>query len=64
MTAQYAVTDFVPGAELQPLVWNGESIDRMKAWEEYGLDDSVDAMELVSWLRSRPPKNIVSPWSE
>lgn len=64
VTMFYAVTDFVPGADLKPLVWQGTTLDRMKAWEEYSLEDSVDDMELVSWLRARPVRRIVSPWSD
>jgi hypothetical protein len=64
VTLHYEVTDFFPGAELKPLVWHGQEIDRMKAWEDYSLEDSLDDMELVSWLRHRPVKLIHSPWSE
>lgn len=64
VTAYYAVTDFFPGADLRPLVWHGQTMDRMKAWEDYSLEDSVDDMELVSWLRGRPVRHIVSPWSD
>lgn len=60
----YPVTAFVPGAELQPLVWHGTTTDRMVAWEAYSLEDSVDDMELVSWLRSRPARVVPSPWSD
>lgn len=64
ITAQYAVTDFVPGADLKPLVWGDQTIDRMQAWEAYSLEDSLDDMELVSWLRSRPVRVVPSPWSD
>lgn len=64
ITANYDVTQFVPGADLQPLVWHGQTMDRMAAWEAYSLEDSLDGMELVSWLRSRPVRIIPSPWSE
>lgn len=63
-TAYYAVPDFVPGADLKPLLWHGATIDRMAAWEAYSLEDSVDDMELVSWLRSRPVRVIPTPWSD
>lgn len=62
-TVQYAVTDFVSGAQLQPLVWHGQTIDRMLAWELYSLEDALDGIELVSWLRSRPIKSVTSPWA-
>lgn len=60
---QYAVTDFVPGAQLQPLEWRGKTLDRMDVWDEYSLADAVDDMELVSWLRNRPARNTPFPWS-
>lgn len=63
-TAFYPVTAFVPGAKLQPLVWHGTTMERMAAWEAYSLEDAVDGMELVSWLRARPARVIPSPWSE
>ncbi len=64
VTMHYEVPQFVPGAQLEPLVWQGKSVDRMVAWELYSLEDALDGIELVSWLRSRPPRIIPSPWSE
>lgn len=64
VTLYYAVPDFVQGADLKPLEWHGATTERMKAWEDYSLEDSLDGMELVSWLQSRPVRTIVSPWSE
>lgn len=64
VTEHYPVTAFFPGAELLPLDWQGQKIDRMKAWDDYSLEDSVDDMELVSWLRSRPARRVPSPWSD
>lgn len=64
ITAQYAVTDFVPGAALQPLAFGGLVLDRMTVWEAYSLEDSIDDMELVSWLRNRPVKIVPTPWSK
>lgn len=62
--ALYPVTAFVPGAQLQPMVWQGTTVDRMEAWESYSLEDALDGMELVSWLRSRPVRVVPSPWSD
>jgi hypothetical protein len=64
ITEFYEVTQFVPGATLQPLVWNGQTIDRMTAWESYSLEDALDGIELVSWLRARPVKIVPSPWAD
>lgn len=64
VTQYYAMTDFVPGANLKPLVWHDQTIERMKAWDDYSLEDSIDGMELVSWLRSRPVRVIPTPWSD
>jgi hypothetical protein len=60
----YAVTDFVPGAQLDPMIWHGQILDRMAVWDDYSLEDSIDDMELVSWLRSRPLKTVPQPWSD
>lgn len=64
VTAHYEVPQFVPGADLQPLVWGGTTINRMVAWEAYSLEDALDGAELVSWLRSRPARVVPSPWSD
>jgi 3'-5' exonuclease len=63
ITAYYEVPQFIPGADLQPLVWHGQTIDRMVAWESYSLEDALDGIELVSWLRGRPTRSVTSPWS-
>lgn len=60
----YPVTDFVPGAVMDPMVWHGQTIDRMVAWENYSLEDAIDGMELVSWLRNRPVRIVPTPWSD
>jgi hypothetical protein len=70
------VPDFVPGAVLQPLTWeptrdkptppgwwHGKPIDRLAAWWEYSLADSVRGMELVDWIRNQKPSRIVYPWT-
>lgn len=62
VTLRYQVPQFVPGAVLEPLVWHGQTIDRMIAWEAYSLADAVSGIELVSWLRNRPVKVTPYPW--
>lgn len=70
-----AVTDFVPGAVLPPIVWEptkkkptpplwwkGQPIDRLAAWWEYSLADAVRGMELVDWMRNLKPYKVVYPW--
>lgn len=59
---RYDVTQFVPGAELLPLEWRGQTVDRMTAWEAYSLADAVSGIELVDWLRRRPVRTINYPW--
>lgn len=71
----YPVTAFVPGAELEPIVWvptktkphppawwKGQPIARLAAWWDYSLADAVRGMETVDWLRNRKPKELVYPW--
>lgn len=59
---RYSVTDFVPGAQLAPLVWQGKILDRLAAWWDYSLADAVRGMELVDWLRGLKPTKLVYPW--
>lgn len=74
--ARYAVTDFVPGANLEPIVWvptknkpnrpewwKGTPIDRLLAWWDYSLADAVRGMELVDWIRNQKPAKVVFPWT-
>lgn len=74
--SRYAVTDFVPGADLQPIVWaptktkpnpptwwKGTPIDRLDAWWFYSLADAVRGMELVDWIRNLKPATLVYPWA-
>lgn len=73
--ARYSVTDFVPGAHLQPITWTktkdkpsppgwwkGKPIDRLAAWWDYSLADAVRGMELVDWLRNQKPAKVSYPW--
>jgi hypothetical protein len=73
--ARYAVTDFVPGASLQPIVWTptkkkpsppswwkGQPIERLQAWWDYSLADAVRGMELRDWMRNVKLPRIVYPW--
>jgi hypothetical protein len=60
----YEVPQFVPGAQLEPLVWQGRAYDRMVAWEEYSKADAVSGIEVVSWLRHRPVKLVPYPWGK
>lgn len=73
--ARYDVTDFVPGAALQPIVWvatkdkphapgwwKGQALDRLKTWWEYSLADAVRGIELVDWMRGLKPARLVYPW--
>lgn len=62
--ARYSVTDFVPGAQLAPLVWQGKILDRLAAWWDYSLADAVRGMELVDWLRGLKPTQLVYPWTQ
>lgn len=64
VTERYEVPDFVPGAVMAPLVWHDKSFDRWTAWLEYSLADAVDGIELVSWLRNRPPRRVAFPWGK
>jgi hypothetical protein len=72
---RYAVTDFVPGATLEPLTWaptkdkptppgwwKGQPLDRWEEWLKYSCADAVHGIELVDWLRSRKQKEMVYPW--
>lgn len=74
--ARYAVTDFVPGAVLAPLIWQpskdktvppawwqGKPIDRLQAWWDYSLADAVRGIELVDWMRGLKPARLVYPWA-
>jgi hypothetical protein len=60
--ARYEVTDFVPGAHLAPLVWQGKTLDRLTEWWSYSLADAVRGMELVDWMRGQKPAKLVYPW--
>lgn len=73
--ARYAVTDFVPGAQLEPLVWTptkkrtqppawwtGQPLDRLDEWWKYSLADAVRGIEAVDWLRNQKPARLVYPW--
>ncbi len=73
---RYAVTDFVPGAEMVPLTWTatkdkptppvwwqGKPIDRLAAWWDYSLFDAVRGMELVDYLRGLKPAKVEYPWA-
>lgn len=59
---RYAVTDFVPGANLDPLIWGTDSYDRLQSWWDYSLADAVRGMSVVDWLRRNQEKTIVFPW--
>jgi hypothetical protein len=61
--ARYEVTNFVPGALLAPLVWQGQTLDRLTAWWAYSLADAVRGVELVDWLRNRRQVTPPYPWS-
>lgn len=74
--ARYSVTDFVPGAVLAPITWaptkdkprppgwwHGQPIDRLQAWWEYSLADSVRGIELVDFMRNIKPVKLVYPWT-
>lgn len=50
--ATYEITQFVPGASLEPFLWGGRSVDRLTAWWEYSLEDSVQGIEGVDWIRN------------
>lgn len=73
--ARYEVTDFVPGAALEPIVWTatkdkptppswwkGQPIDRLTEWWAYSLADAVRGIELVDWIRSTKLPKVVYPW--
>lgn len=73
--SRFAVTDFVPGAILPPLIWEaskkkpiapswwkGTPIDRLAAWWEYSLADAVRGIELVDYIRNLKPVKVVYPW--
>lgn len=77
MPARYDVTEFVPGAALQPLTWEptkqkptpptwwkGTPLDRWQAWLEYSLADALRGMELVDWIRGQKPARLVYPWTQ
>ena len=49
---RYPVTAFVPGAVMDPVVWNGKTEDRMALWWDYSAADAVSAIELVDWLET------------
>lgn len=59
---RYQVPDFVPGAVMAPMVWEGKTYDRLAAFWEYSLADAVRGMELVDWLRRRKPAVVRYPW--
>jgi hypothetical protein len=56
------VPQFVPGAVLPPLVWQGLKLDRLAAWWEYSLADAVRGIELVDWCRNVRPRKLEYPW--
>jgi hypothetical protein len=58
-----AVTDFVPGAVLPPLVWGGKVLDRLAEWWNYSAADAIRGMELRDWMRNRKRTELVYPWS-
>jgi hypothetical protein len=62
--ARYDVRDFVPGATLEPLAWNGQVLDRLAAWWDYSLADAVRGIEAVDWLRNQKPARLEYPWRE
>jgi hypothetical protein len=72
---RYAVTDFVPGAQLEPLIWKptkdkpnpptwwkGQPIDRLSAFWDYSLADATRGIECVDWLRNQKPAQLRYPW--
>lgn len=56
------VTDFVPGAVLPPLHWNGKVLDRLAEWWNYSAADAVHGIELIDWVRNRKPRELKYPW--
>lgn len=56
------VPQFVPGAVLPPLVWQGRELNRLAAWWEYSLADAVRGIELVDWCRNVRPRKLEYPW--
>lgn len=74
--ARYEVTDFVPGATLEPIVWEpkkdkttppswwkGVPIPRLEAFWEYSAADAIRGIELVDWIRGLKPQKVVYPWN-
>lgn len=73
--ARYAVTDFVPGAQLEPIIWQptkkkpnppswwkGKPLDRLTEWWAYSLADAVRGIELVDYIRNLKPVKVQYPW--
>jgi hypothetical protein len=58
------ITQFVPGAELPPLVWQGRTLDRLAEWWNYSAADAIRGMELVDWIRNQKPKRLEYPWAD
>lgn len=58
------VPQFVPGAQLPPLVWGGQVLDRLEEWWKYSAADAIRGMEGVDWLRNQKQKALVYPWSQ
>jgi hypothetical protein len=73
--SRYSVTDFVPDAVLEPIVWEpsktkphppswwkGQPIDRLAALWDYSLADAVRGIELVDYIRNLKPQRVIYPW--
>ncbi len=74
---RYAVTDFRPGAQLEPIIWEptknkptppgwwqGKPLDRMEQWWAYSVADAVRGMELVDFIRNLKPAKVTYPWTQ
>lgn len=59
---RYKVTDFVPGAVLDQLIWQGNSYDRWLEWLKYSVEDSIQGIEAVDYLRNKQHREVKYPW--
>jgi hypothetical protein len=62
--SKYSVTDFSPERVLQPLVWRGITYDRFRAWLNYSVEDAIQGIEAVDFIRRHKYKEIKYPWGK
>jgi hypothetical protein len=59
---RYKVTDFTKDAILDPLIWNNSEYSRWEQWLEYAVEDAIQCIEAIDWLRNKSKPKIEYPW--